>query len=407
MNQPFGSFELVRLLGRGGMAEAFVAHRTADETKHPLVLKRIRPDYARSEEYLKRFILEAQVASRLDHPSLARFREFGRVGRCHYLVMDMVRGWSLQRLLDPVFESDRPPPVPVALGIGKDLLDGLACMHSVTDDEGKPRPMLHRDVTPSNAILAQSGQTTLIDFGIAKDVMGPALTLPGRVIGTVRYMSPEHRRAEFIDPRADVFSASVILFELLTGRHPWPPLRSMKELLRTTFDSPELRDVERQRVSSRLWNVVFRGLACDPTERFEDAREMSAALVAASPARGSVAGKPEVARWARSLGIELDEELSSPVVDVASSTGVNEVMWTSTGGRTTPEVGSEDPSAPSEALTLPPLPPRREEALPNADDHTVKREALGPSGPARALWFVVATVAVLGAGWAVFLLGKS
>ena len=389
------------------MAEAFIAHYASDEARHPLVLKRIRPELGKSEEYLKRFILEAQVASRLHHPSLARFREFGRVGRCHYLAMDMVRGWSLQRLLDPVFETDQPPPVPVALGIGKDLLDGLACMHSVTDDEARPRPMLHRDVTPSNAIVAQTGQTTLIDFGIAKDVMGPALTLPGRVIGTVRYMSPEHRRAEFIDTRADVFSASVILFELLTGRHPWPPLRSMKELLRTNFDPPELLDDERERVPSRVWNVVFRGLACEPSERFDDARKMSHALDAASPS-GSVADKPEVARWARSLGIELDEELSSPVVDLASPTGVNEVIWSSAGSLTTPNVGSEDPTLPpSEPLTLPPLPPRREEALEDADDNIVRREALGPSGAARVLWLAVAAVAVLGAGWAVFFLGNS
>src|SRR5687767_15472850 len=130
------------MLGRGGMAEAFIGFRRGDPKQHPIVLKRIRPDLAKNEEYYRRFVLEAQVASRLDHPNLVRFLEFGRVGRCHYIAMDLVRGWSLKRLLGMVFDSGRAPSAEAALYLGAGILDGLAAMHSVKDEKGEARPML-------------------------------------------------------------------------------------------------------------------------------------------------------------------------------------------------------------------------------------------------------------------------
>ena len=369
MSEPFGSFELLRLLGRGGMAEAFIAQHRVQVDAGPLVLKRIRPDFAHNDEYLRRFVLEAQVASRLDHPNLAHFKEFGRVGRCHYLAMDMVRGRSLHRLLEVVFMRQEPPPLTVAMTLGAGILDGLAAMHAVKDERGRPRPMLHRDVTPSNVIVAEDGRPVIIDFGITKDVMGPAITLPGKVIGTARYMSPEHRKAEFIDTRADVFSASVILFELLAGRHPWPPLSTMKELLRVTFDPPEVSDAMRGRVPADIIEVVLRGVANDPKDRFDDAAHMRDALFACRSCAGLVGAEHlhEVVAWVDSLRLPRDEDLSRPVVDLAEADGEEEVMWTSSGGLSTDEVRAEDPTlAPSQPLAVPPLPPPRAAALAEA-----------------------------------------
>ncbi len=395
MSEPFGSYQLDRLLGRGGMAEAFVAYHSGRGGGPPLVLKRIRADFAEDEEYLRRFVLEAQVASRLKHRNLARFKEFGRVGDCHYLVMDMVHGHSLHRLLDPIFRNDAPPPLSVALTIGAGVLDGLAVMHAVTDEQGHARPMLHRDVTPSNVIVSDEGHSVIIDFGITKDVMGPSITLPGKVIGTARYMSPEHRKAEYIDPRADVFSASVILFELLTGQHPWPPLSTMKELLRVTFDPPQIISEAGVAVPSKIMDVVLRGLANDPTDRYTDAAHMARALRAsAKKCEVGLSVNEEVTQWVDTLGLLIDEDLSQPVLDLANSGGEAEVMWTSSGGLSTGELSPEDPTlSPSEALSIPPLPPRREAALPadsDLDDHI--DAALGG--------FSLAKAVVIGAGLA-------
>lgn len=385
------------------MAEAFIARRPERWGDAPLVLKRIRPDHAESDEYLRRFVLEAQVASRLDHDNLARFREFGRVGACHYLVMDMVRGHSLHRLLDPVFRDDRPPPLPVALSIGADILAGLAAMHAVRDEQGRPRPMLHRDVTPSNVIVSDEGRAVIIDFGITKDVMGPSITMPGKVIGTARYMSPEHRRAEYIDPRADVFSASVILFELIYGKHPWPPLSTMKELLRVTFDPPSVTEDMAAEVPEEIAQVILRGLENDRDDRFLDAEQMQRALRECRAGQGLLhTPHEEVVRWVDGLQLVKDEELSEPVLDVADyGGGEAEVMWTSTGALTTDEVHYEDPTAAaSEALTIPPLPPRREEALEEDTPFDAEVEAaLGGFAGAKVAALVVGLLVLLGLGW--------
>lgn len=311
------------------MAEAYVARRLDDPTHRKMVLKRIRPDLAHEEEYLRRFVLEAQVASRLEHPNLVRFVEFGRVGECHYICMDFVRGRSLHRLLEPIFRAHKPPSLPAALHVGVGIFDGLAVMHSVRDDAGSPRPMLHRDVTPANVIIAEDGRPVIIDFGIAKDVFGPAITLPGRVIGTARYMAPEHRRAEFIDTRADVFSASAILFEVLTGHHPWPALESVRELLRTTFDPPELTPTLRSRIPDDIEPILLRGLACDPEDRFPDAAAMAHALRETDSFRSTAAlGGRAVLHWLADQRLEPDESLDGPVVDADHLEGVT---WTEDG----------------------------------------------------------------------------
>lgn len=370
--ERFGPFEILRLLGRGGMAEAFVARR--GEGGEPLVVKRIRPDHAQREEYHRRFLLEAQVASRLAHPNLVRFVEFGQVGQGQYLAMEMVRGRSLHRLLEHLFLREEAPPVEVAISIGAGILSGLAEMHAVTDENGHSRPMLHRDVTPANVILATDGRPVIIDFGITKDLFGPSLTLPGKVIGTARYMAPEHRRAEYLDPRADVFSASVILAELLLGRHPWPPLSSIKELLRVTFDPPELTDAERRRLSPELIEVLFRGLDCDRERRFTDARAMLDAL-RALPIYPAEDGQ-KVADWAKGLGVPLDEELVEPVVDLLPQG----VPADAPVAPPTPRPGD---AYGAQVLALPPLPPRRDSSLGSVGTLDLVAEATLPS---RRMW---------------------
>lgn len=401
MADVFGPFELERLLGRGGMAEVFIAHRIDRKLDHHLVLKRIRPDFAHDSEYLKRFVLEAQVASRLRHENLVKFHEFGKVGDCHYIAMEHVDGHSLHRLLEPVIKQHRAPPLEVALHMTHGIMAALSAMHSVKDDRGRSRPMLHRDVTPANVIIARDGRPVLIDFGITKDVLGPAITLPGKIIGTARYMSPEHRRAEIIDTRADVFSVSVILWELLTGHHPWSPLETMKEILRTSFDPPVVPEEVRGKIPEDVLAIVQRGLLCEAGERFRDASEMSEALEAC-PAFLAIGDRgDELAKaWIASIDLEADFDLDEPVVDHKKKKKVDDeradLVWSAHGKIATDEAEFVDPipaDQRSDALILqvPPLPEPRAAALGgDHDDEDVMREAVG-----RPMWVNAVIVAVL------------
>lgn len=381
------------------MSEAFLAVRP-DRPDEPLVIKRVRAAFAYRPAYLKRLVLEAQVASRLAHPNLVRLREFGRVGDCHYIAMDQVRGHSLHRLLERSFEAGYQWSVEAALHLGMGILEGLAAMHRVEDDDGHARPMLHRDVTPANVIVGLDGDPVIIDFGIAKDVNGPSITLPGQVVGTMRYMAPEHRRCEYIDPRADVFSVSVVLFELLTGRHPWPPLVGMKELLRTSFDPPPIAPEAAARIPRPVLEVVLKGLACAADDRWADAEEMRAALAPfrAPAPQGRLAVHAEIAY----LDMPRDEDLTTPVVDMRPAEDEErEVMWTADGAvmglcaSERPEDLDRLPTGKVAVLDIPPLPPRRDEGV---SFEAAEKAAL------RSPWAVpmaaaVALAAGVGAAW--------
>lgn len=396
MAERFGPFLLDRMLGRGGMAEAFLARRADEPEGDGLILKRIRPEFARSSEYERRFVLEAQVASRARHSNLAALREFGRVGDCLYLAMAQVRGIGLHRILEEVSHERLRLPEPVAVHIGLGLLRGLSALHSMTDEKGRARPILHRDVNPNNVIVSTEGEGVLIDYGISKDVYGPSITIPGRFIGTTRYMAPEHRKAEFLDPRADVFSVSVILFELFVARSPWPPLQGMRELLRTTFDPPEMTKAERDRVPEDVLTTVFKGLECAPEHRFEDAAQMEKALAYTS-ASARDGGAAAVREWLSHLALPLDEALGAPVLDTAHQEGAEsaEVFWTAEG-----LLSSEVPRpATAEVLDVPPLPPRRDEGLEGGETVEltafVQRTRLSSSIRTLAVALGVGAVAVL------------
>lgn len=372
MDQAFGPFVLTRLIGRGGMAEVFLAARRDEEAEGPLVLKRLRPEVAHDEEYTRRLRFEAQVASRLSHENLVKLLEFGRVGDCHYLVMEQVKGWSLKRLMDSVIEADRPPPLSVSVGIARGILAGLRAMHDAKDDAGASRPFLHRDITPGNVIIDHRGRAVLIDFGIAKDMFGPAITRIGRIVGTARYMAPEHRMGQQCDPRADVFSASLIFFELLAGRFPWPHLSPTREILRTVFDPPEVTEVIAERIPADLRAVVWKGLACAADDRFKDAHEMLAALEATDSFAALAPDlEAQTAAWVAQTALVSDEALDALVIDSAPSGTIAEperkdLVWSPEGkladhasaSAVANELTTDDlPDA--NVLSIPPLPPRR------------------------------------------------
>lgn len=320
------------------MAEVFLAARDTEPNTPGFVLKRCRDDVAVDDEIMARLKLEAQVAASHAHPNLVDLIQFGRVGDRPYLVMDYVRGVGLERLLQHVFDEDAPPPTAAALAIGIGLLEALAAMHGATERSGLERPILHRDVKPKNVIIADDGRPVLIDYGIALDVLGPRISAIGRVVGTPRYMAPERRRSGPVDARSDVFSASMILFELLTGRHPWPPLPSAEEMLRDALGPPLLDEATEARLPDDVRSVVMRGLSDDPELRWPNARAMAQALKQTTSARTSIAaGNPwgPVRAWMNATGLPLDEEV------------VAEPDLSSEGASTT--------EIPSEVLSIPPL----------------------------------------------------
>jgi serine/threonine protein kinase len=212
----FGPYRIVARIGRGGMAEVYLAQRTGPGGfARDLVIKRILPHLAADPEFVRMFVNEAAILARLTHSNIAQVYDFGRIDKDYYLAMEYVRGTSLDRLFAVVAGTGLPAAL--AVRVTAEIARGLDYAHRATDAHGRPLNVVHSDVSPSNVLISFEGEVKLIDFGIARARGGRDDALHGTIKGKVRYMSPEQSRGLPLDPRTDVFSLGVLLWEALTG----------------------------------------------------------------------------------------------------------------------------------------------------------------------------------------------
>ena len=202
-------------LGIGGMAQV---HRAISASfPQPVALKRMLSHIAGSEDMVKSFVREARLASYLRHQNVAQTYDLGRVGEVYFIVMELITGRNLRAVLRHCGSTTGPMPVPVALNILNQICDALDYAHNLRDEHGKPLNIIHRDVSPSNVIVSDSGLVKLIDFGIAKASGAGMQTMSGTLKGKFAYMAPEYIAGR-LDARADLFAVGVIAHELLTNR---------------------------------------------------------------------------------------------------------------------------------------------------------------------------------------------
>ncbi len=273
-----GRFQIIGRLATGGMAEVYLAlsgelpgYRTL------LVVKRILPHLASNRQFIGMFLDEARLAALLDHPNVVRIIEVGHDGEEYFLAMELVQGKPLSAVLRKATRERRPPSPALAAYIIAQAASGLGYAHALTDGDGRPLGVVHRDVSPQNILLSFEGAVKLIDFGVARAFGRVAHTSPGGLKGKIEYMSPEQASAEEVDHRADVFALGVVLWEVLTGRRLY---RRETELatMRAILDDPIPRPSEVADVPPELDAVVMRALRKRRDARFASAHEMAQAL---------------------------------------------------------------------------------------------------------------------------------
>ncbi|MFB7735001.1 Stk1 family PASTA domain-containing Ser/Thr kinase [Streptomyces sp. NPDC056112] len=283
-----GRYELGHVLGRGGMAEVYLAHDT--RLGRTVAVKTLRADLARDPSFQARFRREAQSAASLNHPAIVAVYDTGEDYidgvSIPYIVMEYVDGSTLRELL----HSGRKllPERSMEMTIG--ILQGLEYAHR--------SGIVHRDIKPANVMLTRNGQVKVMDFGIARAMgdSGMTMTQTAAVIGTAQYLSPEQAKGEQVDARSDLYSTGCLLYELLTVRPPFvgdSPVAVAYQHVREEAQPPSVFDPE---ITPEMDAIVMRALVKDPDYRYQSADEMRADIeacldgqpVAATAAMGSV-----------------------------------------------------------------------------------------------------------------------
>ena len=272
-------FAIVRELGSGNMGTVYEADELATERKVAIKVLSSKVE----GRALKRFTQEAQIGKLLDHPDIVRVTDYGQNDAASWIVMELIDGWELTYLLkDDSFPIDDRAHL---------LARVAAALHAAHE-----RDIIHRDIKPSNIYATKDGGVRLLDFGIAK-LEKRTLTMPGTIVGTPGYLSPEQSKGEAPGPRTDVFALGLVAYQTLTGGHyPWMAQDMMQLLALRASEPPrpfkEAFDRARfpldEPAIERLHKIVHRAIEIEPDDRFDTALDFATALEAFTQRTGEV-----------------------------------------------------------------------------------------------------------------------
>lgn len=272
-------YAIVAELGQGGMSVVHLAAaRGVGDVKKLVVLKSIRPELFGSGKVERMFMDEARLATRLTHPNIVQTYEVVMLGGRPVIVMEYMEGQTFSAVRRRASEVGNFP-LAMQLRILCGVLSGLDYAHEITDYDGKPLGLIHRDVSPQNVFVTYDGHAKVLDFGIAKTLTNQEQTEAGELKGKLRYMSPEQMRGDrALDRRADVFAVGVMLWEALAGQRLWQGSTDVEVfggVLTTGIPRPSSVNPA---VNERLELICMKALAREPNDRFPTCAAFQAEL---------------------------------------------------------------------------------------------------------------------------------
>jgi serine/threonine-protein kinase len=242
------------------------------------VIKRILPEYAGDKSFVSMFVNEARIGATLAHPNIVQIYDFGEIEDEYFMSMEYIQGTDLARFLWRLLQKKRTVPGPLVAFIAVDVLRALEFAHNRTAADGKPSPVIHRDVSPQNILVSLDGLVKLADFGLARALDHARLTRPGTLKGKLSYMSPEQAFGRDMDHRTDLFSLGIVMYELLVGKSLFRAKTDAETLARVRAAAvPEFEKV--CDVSPMLAKAMRRVLSREQDQRFASAAEFRRALV--------------------------------------------------------------------------------------------------------------------------------
>jgi eukaryotic-like serine/threonine-protein kinase len=361
-------YVVLEYLAEGGMGAIYRGKKLgAGGFEKEVVLKQLLPEFTQQPEFIDLFLREARLTAALDHANIVHTIDLVRAADEYFIVMEYVRGGDLRTLLKRAKKRKRRMSPAAALFIAREVLSALSYAHQKVGPNGRPMGLIHRDVSPSNILVSGAGEVKLTDFGIAKATTHRSVFY--RVKGKIGYMSPEQARGQPLQPRSDLYSAGVVLYEMLTGER-------LLVGVSITTSADEMYSQPVPGVSQKvpglpreLDAIMFRALKVDPDQRYQTAGEFQEALLRAAHRNGLMMGAADLSRHLLELCGSISEWGTTvvPVGESREGTNVDEELAGLAGHGTEPipalELGepaavSAPPHAPPQPAPPQPAPPQ-------------------------------------------------
>jgi serine/threonine-protein kinase len=310
-------YEMVVPVGRGGMATVWLGYTHGSAGfRRKVAIKRVLTHLHADERFEAMFVEEARVVADLNHPNVVQIHDFGRDEEGGYfIVMEWVEGLSLTDYVHAYASVGEVPEWPIVSAISIEVLRALSAAHNRTDSTGRPVPVIHRDVTPSNVLVGDNGVVKLADFGLARAMDRPRTTDPGIVKGKVAYLAPELLENQKPEPRCDIYSLGVVLWEALAARRLFGAERTDVDTALKILEGniPPVLSV-RNGLPVELSMIVARATARQARDRYQRASEMIDALAGLLRRQPAPTDAPSIARSVRQAKAHLPKTSQPPKI---------------------------------------------------------------------------------------------
>ncbi|MCL2688306.1 MAG: protein kinase [Chitinispirillia bacterium] len=281
-----GKYRISGKLGKGGMGDIYKA--VQEPLNRNVALKVLPLQLSRDEEFSKRFEIEAQAISKMEHQNIVSIYEYGEADGYRFIAMQLVDGMDLGTYIN----ETRVISVPEIIDFAKQICRGLRYAHNLN--------IIHRDIKPSNVLLDKNKVIHISDFGIAKISSSSGITMTGSAVGTPEYMSPEQAQGKKLDAQTDIYSLGILMYEMLTRKPPFTANNSMAVAYKQVHEQPIPPSVKRKDTPKRLELIILKSLKKEKHDRYESVEELLEHLDSVDPAelveRDTVTFRPATAK---------------------------------------------------------------------------------------------------------------
>jgi len=272
-------YRVIEKLESGGMAEVFRAESEGLQGfRKQVAIKRVLPHLSSKKKFISMFLDEARLSAQLSHSNCVQVFDIGVGDSAYFIVMEFVDGGNLKSIIEHIKKTGKDFPVEAAVHISLEICKGLAYAHELTDSNGVPLHIVHRDMSPPNVLITKHGEVKIVDFGLAKANSQLEKSEPGIIKGKFSYLAPEAAMAQEVDARTDIFAVGIILWELLAGQRLFlgdTDFQTVKKVQAAVV--PSISQINKK-VPPELEKIVARALARDPAQRYSTARTLGLEL---------------------------------------------------------------------------------------------------------------------------------